>query len=83
VRRLIAPIATATAPATSIAANQIGGDPSHPHNGQSRIVDPYGTVLAEVRGSKSGVVAADLDPARIRKARAWAPFLRDRRLRFS
>ncbi|HLE46708.1 MAG TPA: carbon-nitrogen hydrolase family protein, partial [Candidatus Thermoplasmatota archaeon] len=46
------------------AANQIGGDPSHPHNGQSRIVDPYGTVLAEVRGSKSGVVAADLDPAR-------------------
>ncbi|MBI2077899.1 MAG: carbon-nitrogen hydrolase family protein [Euryarchaeota archaeon] len=62
------------------AANQIGGDPKHPHNGQSRIVDPYGTVLAEVRGPRGGLAVAGLDPERAKGARAWAPFLRDRRL---
>lgn len=65
-----------------LGANQVGGDPNKPHNGQSRIVDPYGGVLAEVRGKRAGVVAAELDPAVLTKARSWAPFLRDRRTPF-
>jgi predicted amidohydrolase len=63
------------------AANQIGGDPSNPHNGQSRIVDPYGSVLAEVPSGQGGIAVASLDPKRIDAARKWAPFLRDLRLR--
>jgi 5-aminopentanamidase len=62
------------------AANQIGGDPKNPHNGQSRIVDPFGNVLAEVPAKTSGIASASLDPSRIAAARAWAPFLRDLRL---
>lgn len=65
-----------------LAANQIGGDAKRPHNGQSRIVDPYGTVLAQVRHRRSNVAVAELDPNLISKARAWAPFLRDRRATF-
>lgn len=61
------------------AANQIGGDPKKPHNGESRIVDPFGSVLAQVR-AREGIARATLDPGLVRKARAWAPFLKERRL---
>jgi predicted amidohydrolase len=62
------------------AANQIGGDPKNPHNGMTRIVDPFGNVVAEVSGSREGVVRVDLEPETVRAARKYAPFLRDRRL---
>lgn len=62
------------------AANQIGGDPKSPHNGQSRIVDPFGNVLAEVPTKTAGLATARIDPGRIEAARRWAPFLRDLRL---
>jgi predicted amidohydrolase len=62
------------------AANQVGGDPNNPHNGQSRIVDPFGNVRAEVPGKTSGIASATLDPTRIPAARNWAPFLRDLRM---
>lgn len=63
-----------------IAANQVGGDPSHPHNGMTRIVDPFAKVVAEIPPGKEGVIAATLDPDVLANARAAAPFLRDRRL---
>jgi predicted amidohydrolase len=63
-----------------VASNQVGGQGQIPHNGQSRIVDPYGTVIAETRGSDNGIAIATLDASLIEKARAWAPFLRDRKL---
>jgi predicted amidohydrolase len=63
-----------------VAANQVGGDPKHPHNGMSRIVDPFGTVVAEVASGREGVITAELDGNLIVKARQAAPFLRDRRL---
>ncbi len=62
------------------AANQIGGDSNHPHNGQSRIVDPFGNVRAEVPAKTAGIASATLDPSRIIAARQWAPFLRDLRM---
>lgn len=66
-----------------VAANQIGGDPKRPHNGMTRIVDPFATVVAEVPAGREGVITASLDPSLITKARAYAPFLRDRRLSFA
>lgn len=65
-----------------VAANQVGGDAANLHNGQSRIVDPFGTTIAEVHEPRNGLAVADLDPGLIGKARIWAPLLRDRRLGF-
>lgn len=64
------------------AANQIGVDPKNPHNGESRIVDPRGGVLGQV-GPRGRAFVRRLDPQEIASARAWAPFLRHRRLPFS
>lgn len=63
------------------AANQIGVNPKNPHNGGSRIVDPFGRVAARVAGG-SRAASTRLDPTLVHEARAWAPFLRDRRLDF-
>lgn len=63
-----------------VAANQVGGDPANPHNGMSRIVDPFGNVVTEVPTGREGIATAALDGNLILKAREYAPFLRDRRL---
>ena len=62
-----------------IAAGQVGrhadGTVSHGH---SMILDPWGTVLAELAGGE-GVAVATLDFARLADVRARLPALRHRR----
>lgn len=47
--------------------------------GHTRIVDPWGRIIAE-RAAGTGVVVAELDPERIEQAREWVPALSHRRL---
>ncbi|WP_243716874.1 carbon-nitrogen family hydrolase [Actinomadura darangshiensis] len=46
--------------------------------GHSRVVDPWGAVLAEA-GTEAGVTWCDVDPAVVERARAEFPVLADRR----
>jgi predicted amidohydrolase len=62
-----------------VAANQVGGPGPTPHNGMSRIVDPYGNVTAHVEGA-TGLAVAELQADQIQAARDYAPFLHDLRL---
>ncbi|WP_028933668.1 carbon-nitrogen family hydrolase [Pseudonocardia spinosispora] len=50
--------------------------------GHSRVVDPWGEVLAEA-GDEEGVTFCDIDPAVVSAARSEFPVLADRRLEFS
>jgi predicted amidohydrolase len=43
--------------------------------GHSLIISPWGEVLAEAKGDEPGVVLAEIDPARVNKARAQIPNL--------
>lgn len=43
--------------------------------GHSMIISPWGETLAEARGDEPGVILADIDPARVAKARAQIPNL--------
>ncbi len=43
--------------------------------GHSMIISPWGDILAEARGDEPGVTVADIDLARVRKARAQIPSL--------
>jgi nitrilase len=64
-----------------VAASAQGG--RHPNgrltHGNSMIVDPWGDVLARMDKGE-GVVAAELDPARIAEVRASLPALGHRKL---
>jgi predicted amidohydrolase len=43
--------------------------------GHSLIISPWGDVLAEAKGDEPGVVLAEIDPLRVKKARAQIPSL--------
>ena len=43
--------------------------------GHSIIISPWGDVLAEAKGDEPGVVLAEIDPLRVKKARAQIPSL--------
>lgn len=43
--------------------------------GHSLIISPWGDVLAEAKGDEPGVILADIDPLRVKKARAQIPSL--------
>ncbi len=62
------------------AANQVGGRPENPHNGMSRLVDPYGEILESLGPTGEGLLVARFRGEVLEAARAYAPFLRDLRL---
>lgn len=47
--------------------------------GHSMIVDPWGAILAEKGDDSPGLIVADIDPERVREARARVPALANRR----
>jgi predicted amidohydrolase len=63
-----------------LAAGQVGSAPPHLESwGHSMIVDPWGTVLAQVDGDREGFAVAELDFAAQRQIRADLPALVNRR----
>lgn len=62
-----------------VAANRVGADGPLVFCGSSRIVDPFGTVLASADEISEGVIAADIEPARVEEVRTAMPFLSSER----
>jgi predicted amidohydrolase len=63
-----------------IAAAQVGEhEDGRRTYGHSLVVDPWGEVLLDMGGERSGVGFADIDPARIEEVRAQVPSLANRR----
>jgi predicted amidohydrolase len=61
-----------------VGANRVGAAPKGlSYSGDSRIVDPLGTVLAEASYVET-VLTADVDPQRVAQVRRDLPFLADR-----
>lgn len=60
-----------------VAAAQ-GGDR---YTGHSLVVDPWGSIVDEVRGTDSAVIRADLDPQIVARSREVNPSLANRRMR--
>lgn len=63
-----------------LACNAVGTQGGTDLGGGSRVVDPWGTVLAEA-DDREGLTWCQVDPAAVAKARAEFPVLADRRLR--
>jgi predicted amidohydrolase len=61
-----------------LAPSQVGGPPGQPAFGRTMVVDPWGTVIAQAP-DRVGIVAADLDLARVRSIRRQIPALANRR----
>lgn len=61
-----------------VGVNRVGTDPHEAYVGDSAVIDPLGTVVAEA-GAEPGVVAGDVDPAMVVETRARFRFLPDRR----
>lgn len=63
-----------------VAAGQVGStDPGQAWHGHSMIIDPWGTVLAEVAEPRTGIAVADLDLDRLAEVRSMLPSLASRR----
>lgn len=62
------------------AANQVGGRPENPHNGMSRLIDPYGDIVESMGRDGGGLLVARFEGQKVEQARAYAPFLRDLRM---
>lgn len=63
-----------------LACNAVGTQGEVGLGGGSRVVDPWGTVLAEA-DDREGLTWCEVDPATVAKVRAEFPVLADRRLR--
>jgi predicted amidohydrolase len=61
-----------------VGVNRVGEGNGLVYAGDSRIVDPWGEVLAAAAGQETMLVA-DIDPAVVRKARETFPTFPDRR----
>jgi len=61
-----------------VGVNRVGRGGRLTYAGDSRILDPWGELLASAAGQET-LLLADLDPARVREARESFPVLRDRR----
>lgn len=61
-----------------VGVNRVGRGGQLDYTGDSRIVDPWGEVLASGAGGET-MLLAEVDPAVVRDAREKFPFLRDRR----
>ena len=62
-----------------VAANRVGVDGDQTYCGSSRVVDPYGVVLASASENHETLITADLDPARVESVRKTLPSLSERR----
>lgn len=62
------------------ACNAVGLQRGHEMAGRSRVVDPWGEVIAEA-GTDEGFTYADIDPDRVHQVRSEFPALADRRWR--
>ncbi len=61
-----------------VAANRVGSDPNVEYAGDSRIIDPFGELVAELP-DVAGVISADVTAERVSQVRTDFPFLNDRR----
>ena len=61
-----------------VGVNRCGKDPKNNYSGQSRIIDPWGTILADA-GSTEGVVSFEIDREVLLLYRRDLPFLKDAR----
>jgi predicted amidohydrolase len=61
-----------------VGVNRVGRAEGIPYAGDSRIVDPWGEVLASAAGVET-LLLADVEPAKVEEVRASFPVLRDRR----
>ncbi|HEY6553582.1 MAG TPA: carbon-nitrogen family hydrolase [Vicinamibacteria bacterium] len=61
-----------------VGVNRVGEGDGLVYQGDSRVIDPGGEVVASAAGTET-LILADLDPAVVAKARETFPFLRDRR----
>jgi predicted amidohydrolase len=61
-----------------VGVNRVGTGGRLEYCGDSMIVDPFGETVAAADGGEV-IVAAEVDPARVRAVRAEYPFLPDRR----
>lgn len=61
-------------------ANRIGTEAGLTFWGGSRIIDPFGSVLAEADGQSEMLIEAELDYREVRKARIQLPTVRDSNL---
>jgi len=60
-----------------VASNRVGADPNVTYAGDSRIIDPFGDLVAELP-DVAGIISADVTPARVNEVRTEFPFLADR-----
>lgn len=58
--------------------NRVGSGDGLTYSGDSRIVDPWGEVLASAAAQET-LLLAEIDPVRVREARASFPVMQDRR----
>ena len=61
-----------------VGVNRVGDGGRLHYCGDSTIVDPFGEIVAQA-GDSETIIAADVDPERVRSVRAEYPFLQDRR----
>jgi predicted amidohydrolase len=61
-----------------VGVNRVGEGDGLSHQGDSRVVDPWGEAIATAAGRET-MILADLDPAVVAHARKTFPVLRDRR----
>ncbi len=61
-----------------VGVNRVGEDPNVAYAGDSRIIDPFGELVAELTDDV-GIVGAEVDPRRVDEIRTAFPFLADRR----
>ena len=61
-----------------VAVNRVGEGGGLRYVGDTRVVDPFGELLATAAGAET-VVLADVDPQRVADIRRRYPFLQDRR----
>jgi predicted amidohydrolase len=61
-----------------VGVNRVGEGGRLRYSGDSRIVDPFGEIVAEAADTET-IITANVDPGRVRSVRSEYPFLQDRR----
>ena len=60
-----------------LAVNQVGGKDAHAFCGHSRVLDPFGQVVAEASAEEEELLMAELDLSLVERCREKIPALRD------
>ena len=60
-----------------VGVNRVGDDPSNEYSGGSRIIDPYGRIIAECDDGAEGAVSAEIDMTLLEAFRQKFPVLND------